>query len=91
MFWGNEEKGVFTKHFSRQLQSTLEGRSRDEFLNFTFSLPGNSRFPYTNKDFLLKELSEAFNKYYPLGATVVYMLPCKDDDHFVEVGVLVKI
>ena len=90
MYYGNEEKGVFTKHFDRQLQTSFEENSKNGFVTYSLSLPGNSRFSYTNKNFILQELFISLKKIYPQGVRLLYVQPHQNDDHIIEVGVLYK-
>lgn len=83
------EKGAFSESFSRQLQTILENSAIESLVKFNFVLPGNSRFPYTDSNYLYNELNLTLKSFYPLGAKVVYIVPNSNDDHYIEVGALV--
>lgn len=87
----NEIKRAFSDHFDSQLRSSMEGVAKDSFIKLSFSLPANQRFPYITKEYLCTEVQETLNKFYPLGARLAYIRPSPDDDHFIEVGALVKL
>lgn len=85
-----ETKGDLSNHFNSQLRSIMEMGANETFIILNFSLPGNQRYPYVDKSFLELEMKETLNKFYPLGARLVYIRPSHNDDHFIEVGTLVK-
>lgn len=87
----NEIKRAFSDHFDCQLRSSMESVAKDSFIKLSFSLPANQRFPYVTREYLNSEAQETLNKFYPLGARLAYIRASPDDDHFIEVGALVKI
>ncbi|MBO5143667.1 MAG: hypothetical protein J6C46_11890 [Clostridia bacterium] len=90
MRFGNEQKGIFSKHFTRQLTSSFESIAIEKFEKFILALPGNSRYPYTDINFLTNEILDSFNIFYPLGVKIIYIVPTPDDDHYIEIGLLVR-
>lgn len=90
MYYGNEIRGVFSKHFERQIQNSLDNNLKNGFVIISLSLPGNSRFSYTNKTFIWQELFVSLNKFYPLGVKILYVQPNANDDHIIEVGIFCK-
>lgn len=90
MTFNDVENGTFTKSFNRQLKSIFESNLKDYFFKFSFKLYANNRYPYISKDFLFNELTQTFEHYFPFGVKIVYITPNSNDDHFIEVGVLVK-
>ena len=62
------EKGVFSESFSRQLRTILENSAIESLVKFNFVLPVNSRFPYTDSNYLYNELNHTLKNFYPLGA-----------------------
>lgn len=91
MKFGKEFGDIFSKYFDKQLYSILENTARDAFVKHTFYLPGNSRYSYIDKEYVLSEMEKTLNKFYPLGAKIAYIIPTPNDDHYIEVGALVKI
>lgn len=85
-----EVKRFFSDNFDSQLRSSMENSAKESFVKLSFSLPANQRFPYITREYLNSEVQETLNKFYPLGAHVAYIRPSPEDDHFIEVGALIK-
>ena len=88
MKW-ESEKEIFAESFNRQLQAILGSFIVDSFVKFSLALPSNHRFSYTDSEFLHNELNHSLKKFYPFGVKIVYITPNSNDDHFIEIGVLV--
>ena len=86
-----EVKRFFSDYFDSQLRSSMESSAKESFIKLSFSLPANQRFPYITREYLSSEVQETLNKFYPLGARLIYIRPSPDDDHFIEAGALVKL
>ena len=84
------KKGTLTPHFIRQLNSLTSDFPRSKPIEFVLALPGNYRFPYLDKSFLLSEVCEAFEIVYQSEFKIFSIAASENDDHFIEICVSIK-